>query len=622
MPTNYGRIRYFRYRDCYEINDRMILLEGEVRGQTAGIIQAAEKELLQNPSYKEYTIVCVAEKNKCLLKRRLIREQSRNRDVKVARKYSVKYFKALAAAKYLVTDRALVSVFTKREEQRYLNLSCCRSGWMTDYAKTEKNKDWNEQKGFFDADSIVCPDKQAMMRLFEAYDLENFAKGKIWITENGDNEKPERLATELCGKFILGAEASQLTEHEIPYNGKKNVLLYLGGFEKNGLTTAGAALLNELDRTKNNYAVIFCVNTVRERWDRMDILPEAVGKIGFFSCRCLSFVESIGYMIWRGFRNTSYTLVDKSIERMSVRGIERIMKPCRVDTVVQFSGYQDEMIGMMQRMPCRRIIFVHSNMEWEMALRQNVRKELLSRAYRAYDAVAVVTEGMIPPTERLGAYEKKEEEQPAPIVLCQNVIDYKRIRLLGEQELRFDDITVFNTGEGKVREALQSRKKKYISIGRFSVEKGHGRLIEAFEQLHREQPETCLFIVGGHGDIWNETVAQVKHSSCPEEIHLICYMSNPYPLLKQCDFFVMSSWYEGFGLGLVEADILGLPCFTVELDGPKAFMEKHGGMMVDGTVQGIYEGMVACLHGQVPERLSVDYEQYNEEAIRQFEAIL
>lgn len=621
LPGNYGKTSYFRYRETCRIQEKMILLEGETSGKTAGMLSEIAEELSRNPLFREYEIIYAVEKKECALLRNFLRKQGMDGRIEVIGKDSVTYYKKLASAKYLVTDSAFVHIFTKREGQMYLNLSGCRFDWNEEEKKSEVNKDWNEQKGFFDADYILCPDETAMKHVINGYGLQNFAKGKIWITNVAEDDN-KKLARILCENFILGETSSDITEYEIPYNGRKNVVLYLGGFEKNGLTSAGVNLLHTLDRTKYNYAVIFCVDTVQSRWESMEVLPEDVGRLGYFSCKCLTFSELWKYLFWRGFRNTSYGFIEHIIERMSLRGVERIMKHCRIDTAVQFSGYQDEMIGMMQRMPCRRIIYVHSDMEQESAVRENVRKDLLCRAYRAYDAVAVVTEGMIPPTERIAAYGRKEGERKAHIVLCQNVIDDKRIRLLGEKELRFDEVTVFNTEEETLREALQSPKKKFVSVGRFSVEKGHKRLIEAFERVHKEQPETCLFLVGGHGDLWKETVEQVHKSSCPDAVYLIRYMSNPYPLLKQCDFFVLSSLYEGFGLGLAEADVLGLPCFSANITGPRKFMVNHGGLLVENSEQGIYDGLKRCLAGSVPERLQIEYEQYNAEAIEQFESLL
>ena len=107
-----------------------------------------------------------------------------------------------------------------------------------------------------------------------------------------------------------------------------------------------------------------------------------------------------------------------------------------------------------------------------------------------------------------------------------------------------------------------------------------------------------------------------------EHIIIIRYLSNPYPLVKLCDYFALSSFYEGFGLVLAEADILGVPCFSTAITGPTQFMEQFGGFLVPNSDAGIEEGLRACLEGRVPKQLSINYEQYNQEAIAQFEALL
>jgi len=176
--------------------------------------------------------------------------------------------------------------------------------------------------------------------------------------------------------------------------------------------------------------------------------------------------------------------------------------------------------------------------------------------------------------------------------------------------------------EEELRAALASDKKKFISVGRFSKEKGHARLIRSFEILHKENPDTILIILGGYGVLFNETKRLAAESSCPEAIFIIRYMSNPYPLMKACDYLALPSLYEGFGLVLAEADILGLPCFSTDITGPKLFMEKVGGFLVEDSEAGVLDGLRACLDGRVPKKLNVDYEEYNKEAIAQFEALL
>jgi len=229
---------------------------------------------------------------------------------------------------------------------------------------------------------------------------------------------------------------------------------------------------------------------------------------------------------------------------------------------------------------------------------------------------------MIPPARRIAESETVGGAKEPNFTLCRNVIDYKRVLTLGEEPITFDSTTLFNVDRNRLLAALASDKKKFVSVGRFSVEKGHARLIKAFERLHKEHPDTCLVIIGGHGDLWDKTIQLVRKSSCPNDIFLVQYMSNPFALIKQCDFFALSSLYEGFGLVLAEADVLGLPCFTVDIDGPRGFMQKYGGLLVENSENGLLAGMQACMDGTIAPRLNIDYEQYNQEAVAQFESII
>ncbi len=797
-PANYSRTAYFRYRDRCSLKEKAVLLEAAREGRPTDNIAAMVKELAENPVYQAYTIYLAGGKNVSRGRKDWLKKQHLGGRVKLLNINSVKYYKMLATAKYLISEDAFIYIFTKRPGQVYLNtwhgtpLMTLGKAKKTDFAMIG-----NEQKNFFDADYLLCPNADTARWMVEDYMLENFAKSKLWLcgyprnevfqntnsresvrkacgfgekqviaylptwrknTKEMDKEayteylngllkswdallsdgqmvymqqhyvnavsidfssfrhiRPfpaeygtyeflnaadvlitdyssvmfdyavtgrkvvlfihdkeryietrglhmdlaelpfpkaetvEKLVEEikapknykdaeflqrfcsydkagvtevLCRKFIFGEESPLIKEQDIPYNGKKNVVLYIGGFEKNGLTTAGANLLHTLDRSKNNYAVIYCMSSVKNRQDSIRVIPEDVSLIGFYYFRSLTFTEQIPYMLWRGFRKFPYRRIADIMARLSKRGAERMLANCRIDTVVQFSGYNDEMIGAMEQMPCNRVIYVHSDMEQEIKLRANANQGLLSHAYKAYDSVAAVTEGMIAPAKRIAESDKGEGSKEAKFALCRNVIDHKRIRLLGEKELQFDETTAFNVEEEKLLAALASDKKKFVSVGRFSVEKGHERLINAFEKLHKEQPDTCLIIIGGHGNLWGKTVQQVEESSCADSVFLVRYMSNPYPLIKQCDYFVLSSLYEGFGLVLAEADILGLPCFSTNIAGPRGFMQKYGGLLVANSEQGLLEGMKSCLKGDIAEKLDIDYEQYNKEAVEQFEAII
>ena len=50
-------------------------------------------------------------------------------------------------------------------------------------------------------------------------------------------------------------------------------------------------------------------------------------------------------------------------------------------------------------------------------------------------------------------------------------------------------------------------------------------------------------------------------------------------------------------------------------------MEQNGGMLVENSNEGLYEGMKSLLNDEVSV-MNIDYESYNREAIAEFEKLL
>ena len=189
---------------------------------------------------------------------------------------------------------------------------------------------------------------------------------------------------------------------------------------------------------------------------------------------------------------------------------------------------------------------------------------------------------------------------------------------MGQEPLTFDEETVSTVSLERLQEILSSEAKVLINIGRFSPEKGHMRLMEQFARQLEAFSDSYLILLGSRGVLYEETLEAARRLNVGDRIIVIYYLSNPYALLRQCDGFVFSSFYEGFGLVLAEADILGVPCVSTDIVGPKRFMERYGGVLVENSDEGVAQGVRLALSGQLPEELSVDYAEYNKEAVQAF----
>ena len=100
-----------------------------------------------------------------------------------------------------------------------------------------------------------------------------------------------------------------------------------------------------------------------------------------------------------------------------------------------------------------------------------------------------------------------------------------------------------------------------LTVGDLQPRKNHISLIRAFEKLARAYPqmEQHLVIVGKESWHASAIYAAAKRSSVAERIHFTGFVSDEglLRLYGACDLFVYPSFYEGFGLPILEAMACG-----------------------------------------------------------------
>ena len=500
------------------------------------------------------------------------------------------------------------------------------SGIMLDYAVTRRpifmfryDKEFYMENNLFAVplEEFPFPKADTVQELAKVLTTERTYDDSEFLKRFCPREHP-MTAKAICAKFFLEEDSPLVDIKPIADNGKKNVAIFGGDFRQNGITTSLINLLNTLDRTKYNYIILYKLDTLRRRQVSLKQLPEDVAYMGFYHVRSLPLKETLLCKL------PFYPYAKKSVllKKQAMHDVNRVFGGCRIDKVIQFNGYVDDVIRMFEVMPCSKTIYVHNDMEQEIRTKGNADRNTLADAYLHYDSVAAVTPDLIPGIEKMAMRRAKNSAEKPNVCVVKNIINHQRVLENAQSELVFDEETLINMEEACLRELLDSSAKKFITIGRFSKEKGHFRLIEAFEKIYEENPDTCLIILGGYGDLYDATVKKAAASKAASRIAVIYYMSNPFPLLKMCDYFVLSSYYEGFGLVLAEADMLGVRCVSTRVVGPSMFLEQYGGYLTENSQAGVLQGMRDCLAGKVPERLQIDYEQYNREAVEQFEKLI
>ncbi len=443
----------------------------------------------------------------------------------------------------------------------------------------------------------------AFIEEFCAYDDVNATKNLLDLVLNN---KP-------CDKFEL---------KDIPNNGKKNIIIQAGNLDQNGVTTSLCNLLNNLDTSLNNYYICFPAVRARTRQAVLAALPEGVGyfpmhdrlNLGVFK-NLIWYIFLIASLSKKQYVNAEF--MDKLLKDDWQYEIRRLFGGAHFDHAIQFTGYGPKMILMFANFDCKKTIYVHSDMRKEIETRGNQREDVLMYAYKNYDNVALVTEDIWEPISTF-------VENTDNFKVTHNVIAYKDVLERGEGEIVFEEnITRSNKTLEEITEILNSDCKKIISVGRYSPEKDHQRMVDVFNKIWQEKKDSYFIIIGGnqYNGHYDKLSEYIETLECRDNIVLILTMKNPMPIVKACDGFILASHYEGFGLVLAEADILGLPVVSTDITGPRTFMNKYNGTLVENSHEGVEKGFRLLLEGKVSP-LTTDYEKYNENAINEFLSLL
>lgn len=442
------------------------------------------------------------------------------------------------------------------------------------------------------------------MKKGKEYDESNFLK------EYGYCDNPD-AAKYICKRVLFGEKLCR--EEKAEHNGKDNVFFYVSALAQNGLTTSIMSLVSQIDLTEKNYFAVFREKSLTSNPLRVGMLPEEFSVWPISAEPKLSLLDMLAnHFYYANNKNSAW--IQKRMDMIFRHEIIRHFGDVHIDYAIQFTGYEKNIIQMFERLDAERSIFVHNDMLQEMASRGNQHRMTLERAYSSYDHVCIVSEDLRKSAKKLGATDKN-------ILLTQNCFSHEKVRERGEQPIEFGPQTTMNVEPEAVLKALDSDAVKFISIGRFSGEKGHMMLMEAFDEYHEDHPNTKLIIIGGHGVLYNDTIQFASECKASNDIIIIRHMENPMPILKRCDLFLLSSFYEGFGLVLLEADALGVPIVSTNITGPSGFMRAHGGYMVEPTKDGLVQAMNAYAAGEI-KTITVDYEQYRKTAVAQFGKVI
>ncbi|GLX82106.1 glycosyltransferase [Thalassotalea eurytherma] len=133
----------------------------------------------------------------------------------------------------------------------------------------------------------------------------------------------------------------------------------------------------------------------------------------------------------------------------------------------------------------------------------------------------------------------------------------------------------------ELRDELNIPKGAQIlgTVARLDPIKNQTMMIEAFDMVLREHPNTYLLIVGD-GEEKEKLLKLVEKLAINEKVIFTGYIAKPVNHIALMDIFLLSSLSEGTSMTLLEAMSLGTPCAVTDAGGnPEVIEDKFNGFV-------------------------------------------
>ncbi|ERK72582.1 glycosyltransferase [Leifsonia aquatica] len=404
-------------------------------------------------------------------------------------------------------------------------------------------------------------------------------------------------------------------------DGRRKILLYLGGMRPNGITTSALNLLNNIDHDRYDVSALFSQSRSGASIAKQKQIHPAVRQFprvgGMNGAKLLHLARHLHF---RRGRIAEHAEIPAQNQLWDDEWY-RCFGESRFDYVVDFSGYGPFWAALLLHSPdAQRAIWLHNDLAADAHREVNGEKKMLHSLtqiftlYGQYDHLVSVS----PTLSDINRESLAEYAAPEKFLSALNTVDADHILENAQadlHEITFDDET------GSVPDWAQALLADddvttFVNVGRLSPEKNQGRLVRAFAAVHAQNPKTRLVIVGD-GPLAGELEALIAELGLDGAAFLTGMQRNPHAIMAKADCFVLSSDYEGQPMVILEALVLGLPIVTVEFASAKNALPAGSGLVVPQTDEGVADGLRAFLAGGVPDS-RFDYAAYNRKAVGEF----
>ena len=111
-----------------------------------------------------------------------------------------------------------------------------------------------------------------------------------------------------------------------------------------------------------------------------------------------------------------------------------------------------------------------------------------------------------------------------------------------------------------------SEQLNLVTVSRVCRDKGFSRMLELAKYLRESNVDFKWFIIGDNFNKVEANEIMESFADFKDNFVWLGFLDNPHKIVKQCDYSVLLSSNETWGLVLTEAMCLGVPCISTDFE--------------------------------------------------------
>lgn len=134
-------------------------------------------------------------------------------------------------------------------------------------------------------------------------------------------------------------------------------------------------------------------------------------------------------------------------------------------------------------------------------------------------------------------------------------------------------------------------------VGRITRDKGINELLDAFKRIRDNRDDVYLMLVGPAEPDATADENLIEWAKRDKNVLFTGFSPRVEQMLSAMDTYILPSYREGFGMGIVEAEAMGVPVIATDIPGPRDAMipEITGKLIPKGDTAALFDAMQEML---------------------------